>query len=1239
MSKNKILLSSSLSAFTSLFGTANADVIRTSESSGDVEIIKVNGSVNEKDLLSIQNLINNLVKNYKGIKFSTSEITLTNDNVNEIKNSLVNVQKYLNELEKQENEYNVQKQTSAKFGVEDLINKKKITIDLSKTLDLEDELKELVQDRKDFIKNNQSVLLDLGSTDSSATFEKSKQEEFNKAKDIIKKSLSDKGHYADGILGNLDDIHRKVEDSVKEGKKGVKVDTSVTKQVNVIENTTENFIPNTNEDVNTMVRNVLSKIAEVDKENEKQVLNSQNYKQNALTNIDAINKWLEKEQKRADNIQSEIEKNITSLTMMNDYKESQKIQLEKAKELINASNKSEKTKAKMLESIEDALNKLNTSGVQMNVTETINAADNVDFGDIGRNSSDITNKMNEASTKIDSVVNTALDKLKQSNANAINQIQGTISKNKEAITNFVNKVAKGGGGSQIDESFLNTLPIYQNSSAYQSYIKQALAQTEENLSDVFMGEQLLEPSYKDMVLKFAKPGKSVASIAAAEFASKSANGFEGGYGSVMLPSDNVNDFMTVQGTKFANSQSFKGGAQGILDAIGSHATMTNGSRGWSVLSKFSVFQDIKNQHISYVGNNKVLLVASYNPTLTVNMSKAFVGFDENGNVKQSDMTLTLNAYDFAGKRITNGSVGGVGYTNLYLYYFSVDPATGKLLTGVGYYTHATNLKSGGGGIGGGGELRLGLDNNSNSDTKTLASLTSNAALSPIQTRGGVRVPTQDSGFYVTFDTRVDSSAGAYAEDSPLFIGDIDDHQSLYVYKDTNYKITDIILSSNEAPQIRDGGDYYALDSNIPKRDGINGSANLDENSVMITGRSTVGIGHAGGGDGYYSIDVSLFNPWGTIGAPTLKLDQINSSINTFTLSEPSAIAHTEGKYHIKKINGDIIQSKPASNKEPLYYQPYEIILPKIVDTYESEKKVTSNTSLVVKQIIDEVKKSSSSNSLVTRNVDSKKSSSGNTLIVKEEKGKNSSSGNTLVVRNVATNMKSASGNTLVINTITPVVKTSGSGNSLITNTINNELKLNSETLKLKVHIDSTLEKEGRKALEDWKIALAKHNINIQLEYTNIKNGVDIAILDGDSKTTRVDYGYMSVNTDDDYGFELTELAGLMSKTSTVNLVDADSNDKYNRQGIRSKDVLAKAKYIVQLNTDAIKNSENKEKVLKHEIGHVFGLQHDNNDSLMTTFYNDPIFNGEISIKDASLAVEHIKKGEFCTCTNCVNSRL
>lgn len=1238
MSKTKIILGASLTGFAALSGVsakADTDVVRTTEKGASGEVIK-EGKTLQEDINSINKLISNISKNYDNVEIGKSTITLTDENRDEVKSKLVELQKVLNKLESQNVKFKSLSTNATKFGL--TVNESTLeNIDLSNLDNVTNKLNSIVSERESIIHKNEETIKKAAHSSTSATYNKA----FNESVDTANKRISEltalDDHYTDGILGNVKELNEKA-DAVSHDS-GLKVDTTKTKANNVITKTSE-FVRNDNtiveiEDVNRATDDIISKVNNIRKSNEAEVVKSKTYTTNAVKNMELINTWLKGASNQTNKVKEDVEKNSKASTLINEYKEKQKAELLKLKDKVSKSDKPEKVKTKMLEDIDKAIATIDESGVKVNVVGKIDAIGNLDFGDIGRETSEIQKLIDNASSQINASVGSSLDNLKTKNAESLAKVEPVIQNNIERIKKYIEGIDKGGTSTQIDESFLQKMPIYSGEK-YKAYVNEALRQTEATTDGVFLGEELLEPHYKDMMLKYTASNKSVANIAAAQWLADKEKGLNGVYGSVMLPSANVNDFATVRGTKFANSQTFNGGAWGIIQRIGSQAWANASTRGYNaVLSKHSVFKDIKTQHIDNVGNSNVFLVASYEPTVTFDLKDAYVTVGENGEVTRKNMSLTLDVTQYNGARIPKGgTIAGMNWKMLYLYYISVDPNTGKLLTGVGYYRHLTEANGRGTNTHTGGELRLGLDTSTVNDDITINKYSK--LFSPAD--GGANDALFSYGIHVNFSARLDESVGEAGKRTPIFIGDIDDKQQLNVYKDTNYTMTDIIINGSDKPTIQDMGNYYRLDTNVPKVDGIQSSSVLDETAVMISGQSTVGISHKGGGKGYTSIDVSLFNPWGIIGGtPSLSLEKVNATVDTIQVNTPNVKAHTEGNYTLKDVKAEL-NSKPDAAAGTLYKGNYKILLPNIANEKEDIKRVASNTSFVVKKLEDIAKHSASGNTLVVRGVDSLKSSSGNTLIVRQLDGLRSSSGNSIIVKTITTDTKSSSGNTLVVKTTKPIETISASNNSIVTKVVNSELKLKNKEVNVKVYTDDSLKTEVEKALSDWKDAFSKHNITFNYEFTSVNKGVDIAFLDSDNETTRVDRGWLSVDTDDDYGFEMTELAGLMTKTATVDLVDADSNDKYSRSGIRSKDILKKAKYIVQLNTDAIKSSVSKEKVLKHEIGHVFGLEHDNNDSLMTTFYNDPIFNGDISIKDASLAVEHINKGKFCTCESCMKLR-
>lgn len=1197
--------------------SADTEIVNTRLGSGDGDTETVGGT-SQKEIAELNEIIDNLQREFTFVKIAgTGNIT---------KADLLAKQQEFRDIENILNQIKSLTQTAIANNITVKPGDKVSTLD-----DLASAYKKLRQEitTPTLSPQAEKILADLVK-DANAQI-------VNAKKALV-------SHGKDGILGNLDDIKRASDDSKKEiitsnkkeigtdgkptgktltsKKPGVVVNNEQTQRVNTVTETENNLGEIDVRYTKDLARErdqILAKIKDAATSNTNEVLRAKTYRDNSLANIDAINKWLQKEQDRADNIQSEIEKNSTSLNMMKEYKTSQIAELEKAKKLIQDSKKSDQLKKKMIAQIDEEIKKIQNSDVKMKITDRITAAENLDFGDIGRDKKVIEGVMNDATKKIDGAVNEAIKKLESSNSKANSQIAPTINKNKDAIKKYLEQVSKGGGGGQINEAWLSKRPIY-SSPDYKKYVNEALKQTEATIDGVFIKEELLEPHYKDMTLKYTNPGKTIANIAAAQWAADSNKGLDGAYGSVMVPSANINDFVTVRGSKFANSQTFAGGAQGILDKIKSRAYVS-GTQNYDIY-KEAVFKDIRDQHIGTVGNSNVFLVASYSPTATFDFKDSYVTVDKNGNIKTHPLSLTVNIQKFMGGNIPNNDAQSVTPKVLYLYYLSVDPKTGKVLVGTGYYRHATTYNTGvsinpGAGD---GELRLGLDTSSTNDTKTLAGLGSGqgSIFSPIEYRGA-KNPLDDAGIFTTFDARLPEETGEGGKGTPIYISDIDDGQSLYVYKNTNYTHTNIILSGADAPKIRDGGSYYALDTNVPKANGITSGAVLDEYSAMITGQSSIGIGHGGN---YQSIDVSLFNPWGIIGTPKLKLDQVNTEIETFEMSSPSAKAHTEGSYNLKQVSGSLVVN-PRNGSNRVSVPTFETTISRPTEGPKTEKKTGSNTSLIVRKILDNVKISGS----------------GNSLVVRETKGNKSGSGNSMIVRVLEKENRSGSGNSLVVRTTEPVARLSGSGNTLVVRPVGQALTINKNTVKTTVYVDPALQGVADRALNAWKDALSKHGVELDVKYDKLQKGVGIAILDADNVTTRLDRTQDTLNVSNDSDFEMNKLGGLTISSATMDFVNVDRDDKLTKdRTIDEASLLKNAKYIVQINTEAVKNSTEIEKVLKHELGHVFGLAHDNNDSLMTTYYSDPIFTGVISDKDASLAAQNIRSGKFCDCATCTKAR-
>ena len=194
------------------------------------------------------------------------------------------------------------------------------------------------------------------------------------------------------------------------------------------------------------------------------------------------------------------------------------------------------------------------------------------------------------------------------------------------------------------------------------------------------------------------------------------------------------------------------------------------------------------------------------------------------------------------------------------------------------------------------------------------------------------------------------------------------------------------------------------------------------------------------------------------------------------------------------------------------------------------------------------------------------------------------------------------------------------------------MTLNKGDISLNVYVDPSLRDVANEAIKDWQRALSKHGINLRV--TGKRSATDLSILDSDNRTTRAARTIDTHNVSDDSGFEMKGLAGLTTFTRQVGIVDLDSDDKLNKNGTFTINDLKKSKHVVQINSEAISGRNNLIKVMKHELGHVFGLQHDNKNPLMTTYYNDSVFTGEITDETAAQVAANLRGGRLCQCASC-----
>lgn len=311
MSKTKIILGASLTGFAALSGVnakADTEVIRTTEKGASGEVIK-EGKTLQEDINSINKLISNISKNYDNVEIGKSTITLTNENRDEVKSKLVELQKVLNKLESQNVKFKSLSTNATKFGLtidESTIEK----IDLSNLDNVTNKLNSIVAERDRLIHENTETIERAATSSSSATYNKAFNESVETANKRISELTALDDHYTDGILGNVKELNEKADAVTKDS--GLKVDTTKTKANNVITKTSE-FVRNDNvirnlSDVEKATNDVISKINNVRKSNEAEVVKSKTYTTNAVKNMELINTWLKGASNQTNKVKEDVEK-------------------------------------------------------------------------------------------------------------------------------------------------------------------------------------------------------------------------------------------------------------------------------------------------------------------------------------------------------------------------------------------------------------------------------------------------------------------------------------------------------------------------------------------------------------------------------------------------------------------------------------------------------------------------------------------------------------------------------------------------------------------------------------------------------------------------------------------------------------------------------------------------------------------------------------------------------------------
>lgn len=839
-----------------------------------------------------------------------------------------------------------------------------------------------------------------------------------------------------GALGNMREIARAAHDSAQEGtvkankvvvddkgrptdevrqenKPGIIVDTTATNKVSTtttVETPIEELARN-NDEIIKKRDALLQTIKAAGEHNRAQVAQSADYKRNALANIASSNAWLQKEQDRADNIQTEIKKNSTVLKTMENYRTESLAKLAKARDLVAKHEKLKPAvKAKILEAITKAEENLNASVVNITIANSVKSID-ADFGDIGQDPALIKAEQDKASKAIDGVIEKALEDLRESNKEAEKAIEADIETNVKSIDGLLKSLEKASGATQIDDNFLSTRPIYtEGTAAYRAMVEKALKQSE--LSDSIFTSETKDWS-GNVTIKQLKKGTPVATAAASEYLAQVAAGNSNGFGSVMVPSKNINDFATaVGGRRLANSQTFAGGTQGLYDYIRRNYITLGG------LANHPVLNDLKTQHIDKVGAKNVFLMASDKPDFTFKLKDSFVYVNEAGETKTADTFVHLKIKGFDTSAIR--PLDYTGAKTLFLAYMSIDPDTGVVTTGAGYiFGLGSGAWNGTGGSGNaGGEMRLGEFSGEADDNGTIQQFMSGGFASPVGFEG---TPEWNQGLYLQIDAAVSPEAQKYASHSPLYVSDLDDGQVLYMSTDEK---ADIILPEGKIETYKSwvtSGDAVGIQPlSVGKTSANNGILDIDDQSVMVFGGADnphltpkeFGIGRDGN---YQSIDISLFAPFGIVGQPTVNVKTLETTLKSFTLEDPKAKARTQGQYNMKHVTARI-QAKPQEAGITTIPRPaLKVEEPTIVN-----KHVASGNSIAIRKLQDAATRTASGNSFVVRTLeDVKRVSSGNSFVVRtfENKSVRTASGNSFTVRTLPNkSTAAASGNSFVVRT-------------------------------------------------------------------------------------------------------------------------------------------------------------------------------------------------------------------------------
>ena len=1311
----------------------SADTVVTSGTSGAGQTVISDNT--DAPNQSVVNLINSQLRNLQEqsggiIQIASTPKVATVKDVATIQDSIVNLQSLLTQYNTLKAQLEAQNQSNAALtgmvGADNTSNVTGGTITQSTT-----NLSDLVSRMKQMVARNQAKLdinANAHSEDNALT------QKIIQNNQSITNASDSLNNIKNGIVGNLDAINRKSEDSTNSG--GIVVDNTETQKVNTVETHAE--VKDSMTSVGTVAQadnerdRILASIKAENTTNAKQAGASADYKANALGNIDDINVWLKKMQTKAEKAKADSLAATTSISKMDNYKSSSMQKLEEAMSILVAN----KAPQSQIDNLQQAINVLKASELKQVALPPVGQKEPIEFGDIGQiqttpngaQDGTIANTKTTEDKKLTDAIASGVAKVVASNNAANATITPTINKNTTAIDKYLEALRKGGKGVQVDTSFLNSTQIYNTNNNpsirafYQNFVKNAISQTEDTIKSVY--DRIDNASQLNTV----PTNTSIAQLSAAMFAAN-AGTMNDGFGSVMLPSTNINDLVTgvrtgANTTMWADSRDVypvgghQGGAAAVYDALvhlPGYAILPGGGSGGyggyintgNISSDYgfaglAVLRDMKQQYLDANGSKNTLTFVTDSPQLAIQIKDAFVYTKEDGSVGRAPVTLSVSATSYYGTDIyaemnAKGATAS-GTRPLFVYNFQINPYTGQLVAGVGYIamqgyaagTGTTPPSVGGGGEGSG----MALSSTSEAMARTLTpnGFASTSDTSTMDTglkmqlgpdgfgsggsssgviNLGIGMPmgqgiAQGIGLAQSIKVQVDptnAQARKYAQHAPLFVSDIDDGQELIAYTGGNTGKGPKIVTVEGQTQnstvnnwnniYGQAGTAFSIIShnNNTVTGTTDGTTNIDSQSAAVfnvKGDNTqIGLrdmrvtlrsrGSAANGYSYQAVDTALFAPFGIVGAPSINIDSINTSVNTLEVNIPQAKAETKGKYNltssIEYITGGTWN--PVSSTENM---SGEFVLPTYLPVSNPDKIASSNASIVVTQ----------------KNATSTKTASGSGLTVIVHNNKNTASGNSLVVQSQDTVSSTSSGNSLVVQSkqalgfltdndgamvLSNIADAANSGDktaiklmSVIPDVAETEDGITS--VSISAYVDPEILDMAKSAMGDWATALVKQGVKLNVNYTSnvddLRKGVTVAILKASNNSEQIGSRQLADYDDD----TLAGLGGLATRVGNSVVSPNGRNDVYNASGtVTAGDVLTNTLTVIQLNTEALETQATKNQlmggylsmnVLKHEIGHVFGLTHSIEDNLMTPYVSDVIFTGSVSNVSAYDAAENLK---------------